>query len=189
MWWRRTKPAANQSNHDCAQSERSRRTKTMKALGLLGRAYRLLAILVIGFAGGSMAPWFVAWLDAADLTSADPVAIANTFIVFTTIIFVGVTLIIAVVSYVVMAQLAATRELQERQLLDELRERLATDEALGVGLGRAMMENPDVRRYLQDELKAILGGLQPENGTADESERGALRALATQLDQNGANAR
>lgn len=170
---------------DAQDSALRRQRRTLSNLGALGRAYRILAILLIGFGGGALAPWFVAWLRATDVSTADPVAIANTFIVFTTIIFVGVTVIIAVVSYVVTAQLATTREMQERQLLEDLRERLATDEKLGTSLARAILENPDVQRFLEKRLEEKLNELVSARCTESRTQTEALQDLARQLQNEG----
>lgn len=169
-----------------ANQDQRRFPRIWQGLGAWGRAYRIFGILGIGFVGGVMSPFLVSWWGGATLSPGDPVAIANTFIVFTTIIFVGVTVIIAVVSYVVTAQLAATRETQEYQLLESLRERLSEDEKLGIKLAFSILENPDVRNYLQEQLKIKFDALVAERMKDTDRQRNALVDIADQLQSSGA---
>ena len=80
------------------------------------------------------------------------VPLANTYIVFTTLIFVGVTVLLAVAGYIFTQHLSTTKGDRERVLLCELREKLKTDEALGVKVVDAIFENPDTNRYLRELL-------------------------------------
>lgn len=177
--------SVNQKQADAQDSTHRRQRRTLANLGALGRAYRILAILLIGLSGGAVAPWFVAWWRAADVSTVDPIAIANTFIVFTTIIFVGITVIIAVVSYVVTAQLAATSEMQERQLLEKLKGRLVTDEKLGTSLATAILDNPDVQRFLEKRLEMKLNELVNARLTESRTQTDAFQDLARQLQNDG----
>lgn len=120
---------------------------------MLKKVVWIVGLLFAGFCGGAMAPWVVGWFRAATVVApADAVAIANTYIVFTTLIFVGVTVLLAVAGYVFTQHFSATKHSQEREILDELKDRISTDEQLGVKLANAMLENSDVKRHLRRVL-------------------------------------
>jgi len=112
----------------------------------------ILFFLLIGFAGGCIAPFFWGWLSSVTVSSPDAVSIANTYIVFTTIIFVGVTVVLAVMGYVFTHQLSVTRKAHERDLFDEMKTKLSVDERWGIGFATAVIENDDVLRFLEQHL-------------------------------------
>ncbi len=121
---------------------------------MLKTIYKILAVFLIGFAGGAITPWALGWIKSATVgTPSDAVAIANTYIVFTTIIFVGVTVILAIVGYVFTQQFSATKESQLGQLADELKKTAKTDEDFGIKLINAMLENGDVKRHVDNKLQ------------------------------------
>jgi hypothetical protein len=101
-----------------------------------------------------MAPWFVNWLGYANIHGVDAVAVANTYIVFTSIIFVGATVILAVAGYVFTQQFSATRETQANFLCEELKKKISSDEGVGIKLADSILDNPDVRRHLETMLSS-----------------------------------
>lgn len=120
-----------------------------KGISMIKKLYRVCAILLVGFIGGCITPWFIGWFDPISRPSpSDAVAIANTYIVFTTIIFVGITVVLGIVGYVFTQQLAITRKNHERQIFEELEQKITNDEATGVKLANAIFQNSDVARHL-----------------------------------------
>ena len=163
------------------------------------KALKIFSFLFTGFVGGTLSPWVLGWVKGIPTPpAADAVAIANTYIVFTTIIFVGVTVILAVAGYVFTQQFSASKGAQERQLLEELRVKIKEDENVGIALADAMLENSDVKRHLHrlmsskldeivssrlEESVAVAEDLQ---ATADlaKNEAKALQSLGAQLNGN-----
>lgn len=120
-----------------------------KGVSMIKKLYKVCSILLVGFIGGCITPWFLGWFKAVKTSSAsDAVAIANTYIVFTTIIFVGITVVLGIVGYVFTQQLAVSRKNHERQVFEELEQKIITDEATGVKLANAIFQNSDVARHL-----------------------------------------
>lgn len=116
---------------------------------MIKKLYKVCAILLMGFIGGCIAPWFIGWFGSIDRpTPSDAVAIANTYIVFTTIIFVGITVVLGIVGYVFTQQLAISRKNHELQVFEELEQKIINDEATGVKLANAIFQNTDVARHL-----------------------------------------
>lgn len=160
---------------------------------MLQKMLRVLAVLLAGFAGGVLAPWALGWVKVMSVPGpADAVAVANTYIVFTTIIFVGVTVLLAVAGYVFTQHFSSTKGAQERELLEELKERIKTDEALGVRLANAMLENSDVKRHLSQVLSMktheLLRERVAERAAAAKraaNEADLVGSLASDLDFNG----
>jgi len=167
---------------------------------MFNKALKIFAVLLAGFAGGAMAPWVLGWFKAVVIGSpADAVSIANTYIVFTTIIFVGVTVILAVAGYVFTQQFSASKGSQEHQLLEELKEKIKSDEKLGIALANSILENSDVKRHLNDLLESKIGQilaarLEDAQATAEDmqasadlmkNEAKAIASLNSQLNGNG----
>lgn len=160
---------------------------------MLKTIYKILAVFLIGFAGGAITPWALSWIKSATVgTPSDAVAIANTYIVFTTIIFVGVTVILAIVGYVFTQQFSATKESQLGQLADELKKTAKTDEDFGIKLINAMLENGDVKRHvdnkLQEKIKELIleskaTSKQALDKAAEEAQ--AIESLTHQMNGNG----
>ena len=133
---------------------------------MMKHAAKILASLLSGFAGGALVHWFMNWWQATNVSPSDAVSIANTYIVFTTIIFVGITVVLAIAGYVLTQQLAANQETQEKQLIERLKEKLKTDEKIGIALAEAILDNPDVKMHLEEKLESKLNELKQEQSRA-----------------------
>lgn len=126
------------------------------------------------------------------IASSDAVAIANTYIIFTTFIFIGVTVVLAVAGYVFTQQFSETKESQLRQLADELTKTSKVDEKLGVALINAILENSDVKRHIDNKLQEKLKELIQENMTQSKQvasqakeEADTIASLASRMKGNG----
>lgn len=156
---------------------------------MLKRIYKIFAILLSGFAGGAITPWVLGWLKAVAVGSpSDAVAIANTYIVFTTIIFVGVTVVLAIAGYVFTQQFSASKEAQELSVMTELKERIKSDEVIGIALADALIQNVEVQRHLENRLlekidEVIKSRLADVESSASQAvrEAEAVRKIASQL--------
>lgn len=91
---------------------------------MLEKIYKIIAVSLFGFAGGSISPWTLGWIKSIKVAEeSNAISIANTYIVFTTIIFVGITVVLAIVGYVFTQQFAATKEDQLRQLTADFKKK------------------------------------------------------------------
>ena len=150
----------------------------------LRNIYRLLAVLSVGFAGGFMAPVFIGWFSKAriDLAS-DAISIANTYIVFTTIIFVGFTVVLGVAGYVFTQQFSSSKEAQTNHLIKELEERLRTDQGFGIAFIDKAMDNPDVIRHVSCKLEGKIKELLKEKSNNKKQAAAQAQNEADELEE------
>ena len=149
----------------------------------------VLAIALLGFAGGCVSPWFVGWFLKNKVPGdADAIAIANTYIIFTTLIFVGFTVVLGVAGYVFTQHFSESQEMHTHQVCEELKLRIKEDEKVGISLANAMLENRDVIRHLKEQLKSKVDELVKDAMTSAESnvnnaalQAEAVRKLADKL--------
>ena len=148
--------------------------------------YKTFAILMMGFIGGSLSPWVMGWIRSITVPEpGDAVSIANTYIVFTTIIFVGVTLVVAIAGYVFSQQFAASKRSQENQIIEELREQIKTDEKLGIKLASAIIENTDASHYIDKLISSKIDELIQEKKSDAERNASAIQSISRHLAANG----
>nr|VFK22058.1 MAG: hypothetical protein BECKMB1821G_GA0114241_100128 [Candidatus Kentron sp. MB]VFK74380.1 MAG: hypothetical protein BECKMB1821H_GA0114242_100428 [Candidatus Kentron sp. MB] len=106
---------------------------------------------MIGLIGGITAPWF-SELFGITAKQEDPVAIANTFIVFTTMFFVGITALLVIISYFFTHQFIISKELKEAELVNGLKEKLQSEEGIATELAKAALLNPKI----SEEIKKLI---------------------------------
>lgn len=127
-------------------------------ISFLKTIFKYLAILLMGFTGGVFAPLFLSLFVGAQVTEvADAFSIANTYIVFTTLFFVGVTVIMAALGYVITQQLALSKGEHERQALNDIGVKLSKDEQVGIELINQLLANPDVLRHIETQMDGKVG--------------------------------
>lgn len=158
------------------------------------RIVQIAFVALVGFAGGTLSPWVLGWIKNVTVeTAGDAFAIANTYIVFTTIIFVGITVLLAIAGYVIAQQFSAAKSAHESEIIDELIACVGKDEVMGVGIITAVLENPDVIAHLNklmndkfDELvkEKVVDNESVLQSTLDQTER--MRALAERLAKRNA---
>jgi predicted PurR-regulated permease PerM len=155
-----------------------------------------LAILLIGFIGGAMYPCLQGWIKTSTVppSSSDAIAIANTYIVFTTIIFVGVTVILAIAGYIFTQKISESQETQETRIVEHLIKDVQKNEQLGTKLIQAILANGDVQRLLDGHIRSkVEESLQ--SISADEvgsvkrstSRINAAQAMSERISKNGGN--
>lgn len=153
------------------------------------RLLKIFGLVFAGFAGGTLSPWILGWIKGVQVnTPSDAVAIANTYIVFTTIIFVGTTVLLAIAGYVITQHFSAAKAAHESQIINEIAEKAKTEEMLGINMINSILENPDVKEHvnklLRDKLKEMLSAKKADNqGVMDQAmkEDQLLTDLADQL--------
>lgn len=162
-----------------------KREKVRIGAKIMPNIYKMLACLLAGFAGGSLAPWTWQWFKSSTVSSADAVSIANTYIVFTTLIFVGFTIILAVAGYAFALHFSKTYEIQQRQTTEALKEKLKQDDKLACSLAEDIFNNSAVQVYLLNFLDSKVQQLINEKVANANQQAVATQALAVQLNRGG----
>lgn len=119
---------------------------------------KLFIVFVAGAIGGCCALFFMGWLQPYTQIKApnlaDAVTIANTYIVFTTFMFVGFTVVLGLAGYAFAQQFSKTKEAHEINLINELKVRLKEDDILALELTSAIMENEAVNSKVAEKLES-----------------------------------
>ncbi|MGQ1492561.1 hypothetical protein ACT43K_13370 [Acinetobacter baumannii] len=101
--------------------------------------------LLFGFCGGCLGFFFLSWyyknFSRAVPAPADAVAIANTYIVYTTFIFTGLAIFLAIATYYFSVQQAKSRKHLEHELLEKLLAQCKKDKKIGLELITQLIEN------------------------------------------------
>lgn len=145
------------------------------------RCMKLLTFVLGSFTGGFSAILFLNYMSrigspVAIPVAADATSIANTYIVFTTFIFVGFTVVLGMAGYVFTQQFTSHREAQERQAISDLQGRLEKDGELAIDLLKSTLENEEAIAFLQGALQAKINQvldarLEDINATAGEAQK------------------
>lgn len=141
---------------------------------MLRKIYKILAILLVGFVGGGIGTFFVYWVEWGVPVSGPetPIAIANTYIVFTTLIFVGITVVLAVAGYVFAQHFASSKHAQECELIEEIKKSIRKNEnGAAVGLASAMLAHPDVIQVIEGKLEEKVDAITGERISDSEAEQ------------------
>ncbi len=101
--------------------------------------------LLFGFCGGCLGFFFISWYYKTFSRNvpvpADAIAIANTYIVYTTFIFTGLAIFLALATYYFSIQQAKSRKHLEHELLDKLLNQCKKDKKIGIQLITQLIEN------------------------------------------------
>lgn len=150
----------------------------------LRNIYRLLALLTVSFAGGFLgAVLFGAFNAVTVSTLGDAVSIANTYIVFTTIIFVGFTVVLGVAGYVFTQQFSTSKETQIEHLIKELEERLRDEQDFGISFIEKVLDNKDVIRHANAKFEAKISQIIKDKYKQAQEEASALAGLAGKIEE------
>lgn len=132
------------------------------------------SILFIGFIGGCLSPMFLSLFKAtAPQTLDQAVSIANTYIVFTSIFFVGITVLLAIGGYVLSQQLATTRKQLETQAHEDLMKRIRYSETIATEIVKYLNQNGDFKNQITDSVKSIA-----ENVLSEAQQQSTVKAKA-----------
>lgn len=101
--------------------------------------------LLFGFCGGCLGFFFISWyyntFSRTVPVPADAIAIANTYIVYTTFIFTGLAIFLAIATYYFSVQQAKSRKHLEHELLEKLLTQCKKDKKIGIELITQLIEN------------------------------------------------
>ena len=119
--------------------------------------------IAVAFIGGFFSYMFLCWWKAPTIAANDAVSIANTYIVFTTIIFVAFTLVITLLGFVFTQQFSQSKEMHIKHLLNEIEEELKSNKNdQGIKFIDAAFENPDVQKHVENKINDKLTQLVEE---------------------------
>lgn len=134
----------------------------------------LFVSLVLGFVGGYGALIWSTYFKPINISSlSDAIAIANTYIVYTTLIFVGFTVAISLLSYIFIQQVSGAKEVLINQITDELRDRIQKDYTYGQSFINEALKNRDVLRFIEDKINDKIGESlsHAQNGAAQAAQK------------------
>lgn len=140
-----------------------------RGLKLINNVFKYGALLLAGFIGGCLAPMFLSLFQEHPPKTLDQaVAIANTYIVFTTIFFVGITVLLALGGYILSQQLATTRKHLENQAHEDLMKRIRFSESIATDIVKNLSANGDFKNQITQNIKEYTN--QILNEAAHESD-------------------
>jgi hypothetical protein len=146
-----------------------------------------VALGLTSFAGGAMAIAFLSLIPGISPkpSLSDAISIANTYIVFTTIIFVGTTLLLALLGYVFTQQFSEHKETQTQHLLSDLKEKFREDSERAIDFVNVVLENRDVQRHIEEKFRAKLDELVNAKKVDADRHAEVMRQVKEQLGPNG----
>lgn len=115
---------------------------------------KLFSVLFLGGMGGFLFPPIFGLIQGNSIPSGgDAISIANTYIVFTTIIFAGLAVVLAIIGFVFSQQFAVSKELQLQHLTNDLQGMIKENKLdIGIKLVDIALKNNDVRKHLESKL-------------------------------------
>lgn len=149
---------------------------------------KYFSILFIGFIGGCLSPMFLSLFNKIEIGSLDQaVSIANTYIVFTTIFFVGITVLLSIGGYVISQQLAVNRKQLEKEANEQLLKRIRYSESIATEILDQVFNNGDFRNNLEKKVQnhveqAVQYKIQQKQETT-RSANAEVRALSELLQE------
>jgi hypothetical protein len=147
------------------------------------------ATILISFIGGAFA--FIFWSYFSNFSdyikNIDAISLANTYIVFTTIIFVGFSVFLAIAGFIFTHQFSLSKESQIVHLLAEIKTQLKENKQdFAIKFIKVCLDNPDIKNYLNNKFEEKLIQLIEEKQQNFNSLQQAINELSSQIkDQNG----
>lgn len=156
---------------------------------MLKRAYVVLSFILIGFCGGAIAPWVLGWFKSTAVpTQANAITIANTYIVFITVIFIGVTVVLAIVGYVFTQEFSTRKEMQVSQLFSDLKQLITTDEEKAKKFVEAVLDNQAsvniIDNMLRNKITELSLSIKNDLDFFEQKDGITSESLSDQLLQN-----
>lgn len=142
---------------------------------LLKILFFTVCAIVGGVVGTMVAPYFT---DGQRVTPDQAVSVANTYIVFTTFIFVAFTVLLGIAGYIFMHLLTEHRKVQETQAIDDVKLRLKNDGKLCLDILQQILHNREVQRNIDSAIREQLErALNEERSDLVETSRTAADKL------------
>jgi hypothetical protein len=117
---------------------------------------RFFILILMGFSGGFLAIMFCSWSKPLwlkeTMAAADGLALANTYIVFTSFIFVAFTVFLGVAGFLFTQQFSQSKETHVNEAIEHIKNTISGNGVWSTSLMNAILENPDVKRHVQMQL-------------------------------------
>lgn len=114
---------------------------------------RLFGIAFLGFMGGFLSFPLLDFYSGTRHFANDAIAIANTYIVFTTVIFAGLAVVIAIIGYVFTQQFAVAKDVQMTHLVNEVKASIRdNDKSTATDIAQIILDNKEVKRYIMRSI-------------------------------------
>lgn len=120
---------------------------------------KILITLIMSFIGGFMAIIFLSYYGRTkDLIPGvdQAVSIANTYIVFTTFIFVAFTVLITVVCYVLAQGYSSHTKALHNETVDNIRDCIGSDDEKAEKILNSMLSSPLIQKHLSNRLNVLI---------------------------------
>ncbi|NYF36236.1 hypothetical protein [Stenotrophomonas sp. JAI102] len=110
---------------------------------------------LLGFAGGVASLAVASSIPALTVGGSDAISTANTYIVFTTLIFVGFTILITIAGIVFAHQFSTSKDIQVADLASHLKKQVSENQHdCALVILKTALENSDAQRQLEIQIKA-----------------------------------
>nr|VFK60573.1 MAG: hypothetical protein BECKTUN1418D_GA0071000_11302 [Candidatus Kentron sp. TUN] len=117
---------------------------TVVVISICSIGFVFIALMILVYALG--------WIPSTNIDKpGDAISVANTYIVFTTIIFVAATVILVVIGFSFAKQFADSKDLQLEKLFGDILLEIESDDKRGKTLAKTLLENEYVINRI-DEL-------------------------------------
>lgn len=154
-------------------------------LGIIGKS---CLFILSGFCGGFLSWAFIAWLKPIWAQEGyDGVSIVNTYIVFTSFIFVAFTVFLAIAGFVFTQQFSYNREIHVSDAFDHIKKTVQKDDRVATSLVSAILESPDGKRFLKDMLESKVESLIQNRSNMLAQQALAAGSLTTSPNPNSVN--
>lgn len=125
----------------------------IKGVYMLNLAKRAVVFVAMSFVGGFAAIVFLSWLSRGSAPNVDQaVAIANTYIIFTTFIFVAFTVVTAIVGYIMAQTYTDGAQARHNDAIEHIKECIAKDDEKAVKLLNHLLQCPAVQNELSKQV-------------------------------------
>lgn len=119
---------------------------------------KTIAFVILSFMGGFLAVLFLSWKGKGVVPKIDQaIAIANTYIVFTTFIFVAFTVLLTIVGYVLAQTFSANAKAQHTDVVESVKECISRDDEKATQVLASLLSSPQVQAVLSRAIKDKIG--------------------------------
>lgn len=149
----------------------------------VGKYFLIISSVVFaGFSGGVFSPFFVGWFRAEQISNnADAISSANTFIVFVTLIFIVVTVLVTMAAYIFSSQIVHSKLSMQMDFVGEIAEKLNEDGEMAIGLANAILGNTVITKHIAEAMNAKISELISGHNESRFASQGDLGSISGDL--------
>nr|VFK58552.1 MAG: hypothetical protein BECKTUN1418F_GA0071002_11468 [Candidatus Kentron sp. TUN]VFK64611.1 MAG: hypothetical protein BECKTUN1418D_GA0071000_12751 [Candidatus Kentron sp. TUN]VFK67390.1 MAG: hypothetical protein BECKTUN1418E_GA0071001_11448 [Candidatus Kentron sp. TUN] len=122
----------------------------------------IVSVLATFAVGVAIFSWWLGWIPNECISvesPSSPVSVANTYIVFTTFIFVTATVVLVVISLVFYQQFSDIKSAETKLIFEKvslsLKTELSKNDSFAKELVESIFSNEEFRRSAKDELREL----------------------------------